>query len=127
VALVIVSYLLMLTFGALNLRLAGMGVVMVGMVMNLVVIAANSGMPVRPSALVDAHITPSLDRTQYVKLRGERHLQRDSDKLAPLSDIIPIPALRQVVSFGDLVLGIGTIALIVGLFRPPPKKPWHAR
>jgi hypothetical protein len=125
VVLVVVSYLLLLAFGALNLRLAGMGVVMVGMAMNLVPIAINGGMPVRASALADADIAHSVDDAQYVELRGERHLEDDEDRLAFLGDIIPVPAIRQVVSFGDLVLSIGTITLIVGLLRPPRKLVWR--
>src|SRR5438270_1133356 len=106
VFLVIVSYLGLLAFGALNLRLAGMGVVMVGIFMNVVPIALNAGMPVRARALVDANLAPSLDRAQYVHLRGERHLERPGDHLVVLGDIIPIRAVRQVVSFGDLILGV---------------------
>ena len=127
VVLVVISYFLLLAFGALNLRLTGMGVVMVGMAMNLVPIAINAGMPVRASALADADIATSVDDAQYVNLRGERHLEEDDDRLTFLGDIIPIPALKQVVSFGDLVLSIGTITLIVGLLRPPRKLVWRAQ
>jgi hypothetical protein len=127
VPLVIVSYLLLLGFGVLNLRLSGMGVVLFGIALNLVPIAVNGGMPVRPGALVDAGIAPSIERAQYVQLRGERHLERGDDHLVALGDIIPIRRIKQVVSFGDLILGVGTAALIVGLLRPPRRKPWHAR
>lgn len=125
VVMVVVSYLLLIAFAALNLRLAGMGVVLVGMVMNLVPIALNAGMPVRPSALVDADIANNVEDTRFVKLRGERHLEDDDDKLTFLGDIIPIAFMRQVVSFGDLVLSMGTITLIVGLLRPPRKLVWR--
>ncbi len=125
VALVVLSYALLLAFGALNLRLAGMGVIMVGMVMNLLPIALNAGMPVRASALADADIATSVDDAQYVELRGERHLEEDDDHLTVLGDIIPIPAIRQVVSFGDLVLSVGTITMIVSLLRPPRKSVWR--
>ncbi len=124
VGLSIVSYLLLLAFGALNLRLAGMGVVMVGMVMNLIPIAINGGMPVRPRALADAGIAPSVDRADFVKLRGERHIETDDDRITVMGDIIPIRPLRQVVSFGDLVLSIGIITLIGNLLRPPRDRPW---
>src|SRR5882672_8685034 len=56
VTLVVISYFLLLSFAALNLRLTGMGVVMVGMAMNLVPIALNAGMPVRSRALIAAGI-----------------------------------------------------------------------
>lgn len=125
VALSVLSYVLLLVFAALNLRLAGMGVVMVGMFMNVVPIAVNDGMPVRPAALVDAHLTASPAAAQFVRLRGERHVEKPDDNITFLGDIIPIPPMHQVVSFGDLVLSIGIIALIVGLLRPPRKRPWR--
>lgn len=125
VALAVLSYVLLLVFGALNFRLAGMGVVMVGMVMNLFPIAINDGMPVRPAALVDAHLAIDAERVEFVVLRGERHVEKPKDHLTFLGDIIPIRPLHQVVSFGDLVLSMGIIALIVGLLRPPPKRPWR--
>ncbi|HZN16491.1 MAG TPA: DUF5317 family protein [Acidimicrobiales bacterium] len=123
--LVFISYALLLSFSALNLRLAGMGVVMVGVVMNLVPITLNAGMPVRASALVSAGIVKTPDAAPFVRLRGERHLQDDDDRLMVLADIIPVRLLRQVMSFGDLVLSVGTITLIVGLLRPPRRKPWR--
>jgi hypothetical protein len=125
VALVFLSYVLLLVFGALNLRLAGMGVVMVGMLMNLAPIIVNGGMPVRPSALVDAHLAVDEERVQFVELRGERHIEKPDDNITFLGDIIPVRPIRQVVSFGDLVLAIGIITLIVGVLRPPPKRKWR--
>jgi hypothetical protein len=127
VPLVVISYFLLLAFAALNLRLAGVGVVMVGMVMNLIPIAINGGMPVRPAALASARIAPSADRAQFVELRGERHLEGPDDRLVFLGDIIPIAPLRQVVSFGDLVLGVGIVTLIANLLKPPRERPWRAR
>jgi hypothetical protein len=126
VFLTVVSYLLLLAFAALNLRLAGIGVVMVGMFMNLVPIAIDSGMPVRAQALASADITSSVDTAAAVNLRGERHLEAADDHLTFLGDIIPIRPFRQVVSFGDLVLGAGTMALIVNLLKPPREQPWRA-
>src|SRR5262245_35001815 len=46
-ALVIASYVLLVAFVALNIRRPGMGVVLIGLALNLVPIAVNSGMPVR--------------------------------------------------------------------------------
>jgi uncharacterized protein DUF5317 len=122
----LISYLLLLAFAALNLRLSGMGVVMVGTVMNVVPIAINNGMPVRPAALVRAHISPSEDAARFAKLRGERHIERPDDHLVVLGDIIPIRLVHQVVSFGDLVLSMGIITLIVNLLRKPRERVWRA-
>ena len=125
VALAVLSYVLLLVFAALNLRLAGMGVVMVGMLMNLVPIAVNDGMPVRATALVDSGLATSATQAQLVVLQGERHVEKPSDRLTFMGDIVPIRPLHQIVSFGDLVLSVGIITLISGLLRPPPKRPWR--
>src|SRR5688500_4151935 len=54
VTLVLLSYVALLLFCARNLRIVGMGVVLVGLAMNALVIGVNGGMPVRRSAVVAA-------------------------------------------------------------------------
>src|SRR5437016_8408998 len=51
VALLIASYILLLVFAALNIRLAGFILIFVGLAMNLTVVSANGGMPVTKGAL----------------------------------------------------------------------------
>ncbi len=81
-ALLVASYVLLLAFGAMNLRHRGMWLVVLGFMLNAVVITANHGMPVRQSAL------------SAIKFRGEihevkRHKQKPGDDLTFLGDIIP--------------------------------------
>jgi hypothetical protein len=45
------SYVLLLAFAVLNIRLAGVPLLLVGLTLNLVVIASNGGMPVSREAL----------------------------------------------------------------------------
>jgi hypothetical protein len=110
-ALLVVSYLLLLAFGLANLRHRGMWMVVLGFMLNAVVITANHGMPVRQSALA------------AIKFRGEihevkRHRQKATDKLTALGDIIPVPPLDTVLSFGDMILAIGVINLLFNVMRP---------
>src|SRR5437667_6915120 len=51
VTLLIASYPILMLFAAANIRLAGMVLIMVGLALNLTVIAANQGMPVTRHAL----------------------------------------------------------------------------
>jgi hypothetical protein len=125
-AMVIVSYALLLAFACLNLRLTGMGIVMVGMAMNALPIVLNGGMPVRASALAHADIAASEARANEVSLTGKRHLEQPDDRLTALGDIVPVRAIRQVMSFGDLVLAVGTVVLIVGLLRAPRRRLRHS-
>lgn len=114
VALLVASYGVLLAFAAANIRLAGMGLVVVGMAMNASTIAVNGGMPVRASAIVAADIA-EWDELDELSYGTKRHLERPDDRLMLLSDIIPVPVLRQVLSFGDLVLSVGVADLIVHL------------
>jgi hypothetical protein len=115
-ALLIVSYLYLLAFCAANLRHAGMGVILVGIALNAVVIVANNGMPVREkavyrAAIVDARDVVSIDEVKH-------HLETPDDDLMVLADIIPVKPLRQVLSFGDLILSVGVADLLVHLLLP---------
>lgn len=114
VAMLVTSLALLLVFAAANVRLAGMGLVLVGMAMNAATIAVNQGMPVRPSAIVAAGIT-DWDGIADLDFGTKRHLEGPDDDLMVLADIIPVPVLGQVLSFGDLVLSVGVADLIVHL------------
>ena len=114
--LVLVSYALLLAFAALNLHLVGMGVVMVGMVANAAVIGLNDGMPIRPAAVVAAGLaTP--EQAERMRADVKRRPERPDDRLVVLGDIVPVPPLREVVSFGDLAIGVGVADVIVHLMR----------
>ena len=116
-SLVLASYGLLLVFAALNLHLVGMGVVMVGMIANAAVIGLNDGMPIRPSAVVGAGLaTP--EQVERMRADVKRRPERPDDRLVVLADIVPVPPLREVVSFGDLAIGVGVADVIVHLMRP---------
>jgi hypothetical protein len=110
-ALLVTTYVLLLAFGLCNLKHRGMWMVVLGFALNAVVITANHGMPVRPSAL------------SAIKFRGDihevkRHRQKSSDKLVVLGDIIPVPPLDTILSFGDMILALGVINLLFNVMRP---------
>ena len=121
-AFVLLSFAGLVAFAAGNFHHAGMGVVLVGVLMNFTVIAVNGGMPVRGDAIVAAGIA---ERSELDDLEfgAKRHLEREDDTLLVLADIIPVPAgpLAQVVSFGDLVMSVGVADLIVHLMRRPKR------
>src|SRR3954447_11466936 len=53
------AYACLLVFAAANLRLVGMGLVVLGITLNMVPIAIDHGMPVNAQAVVDAGISTS--------------------------------------------------------------------
>ena len=105
-ALLVVSYAFLLLFCAANLRLRGLAVVAVGIALNGAVITVNRGMPIRaPKAAVET--------------TTKHHAERPSDRLTPLGDIILVPALRQSLSFGDLIMLVGLVDVLFHCSRNP--------
>jgi hypothetical protein len=119
-ALLIVSYVCLLVFAAANLRHPGMGVVLIGIALNFVVIAANHGMPVRESAVAIA--SGSKGRVPAVIDEVKHRPEGPTTRLRVLGDTIPLDGFREVVSFGDLIMAVGIIDLLVHLGRPPVRK-----
>ena len=116
-ALVITGSLALLLFAALNRHLVGMGIVALGVAANALVIGLNDGMPVSPSAVVAAHVA-SASEEPSIGYGYRHHREGSQDKVAILSDIIPIPELHEVVSFGDLILALGVAATVAHLLDP---------
>ena len=105
-ALLVVSYVFLLLFCALNLRLRGLAVVAVGIALNGAVITVNRGMPIRaPEAAVET--------------TTKHHAERPSDRFTVLGDIILVPALRQSLSFGDLIMLVGLVDVVFHCSRNP--------
>lgn len=93
-------------FLALNRRLPGMGLAAAGMFLNVLVIALNQGMPV---SLEAAEIAGLQDFSAF----GIKHEPLGPDTLLPwIADVIPLPGLKQLLSFGDLVLAAGLARLV---------------
>jgi hypothetical protein len=125
VGLMIGSYVFLLAFVAANLRLPGFPLVAVGFALNLLVIGANGGMPVKDEALRDAA------GSRYPKARQEllqkgglmHHLAGPGDVLLPLSDVVGIgPPVRSVFSPGDLASYAGAGWAVAALTRRPMGK-----
>jgi hypothetical protein len=109
------SYACLLVFALANLHLRGMAVVAIGIAANALVIGVNGGMPVRGEALLAAGLAER--ETLPVIEDGKHHLEEPDDRLTVLADIIPVPPLREVVSYGDLIQGVGLADVLVHLMR----------
>ena len=117
VALLLTSYVLLLIFAALNLRLAGFALILVGLALNLTVVSVNGGMPVTKSALIASGQGNFLSKLVHGK-GAKHHLAGPDDVLMPLADVIAIPRpISQVVSAGDLVVYAGVVLLVVATMR----------
>jgi uncharacterized protein DUF5317 len=129
-ASLIASYVFLLMFTLANVRAPGIPLILIGLALNLAVIAPNGGMPVSRDALVRSGQASTLE-----DLRSgggvKHHLEGPGDVLRPLSDIIAIGApIDQVASVGDAFVYAGLIWLVVvvmrGAKRADPAPPWMA-
>lgn len=114
-AVLVSSQLLVVAWVVVNRYRPGMPLILLGLLMNLAVIAANGAMPVDPNAVAAAG-GPDL-----IAPLGKHELLTDSTRLPFLADIFGIALLRTVVSAGDVVLAAGLIPLVHDLmtYRPP--------
>jgi hypothetical protein len=133
VAVLSSSFLLLLLFVSINLRVAGMWLLFIGLALNFVVIASNGGMPVSRHALEasgQAEVLQLLLKDEGAK----HHLLTSDDRVTFLADVIPIAGpIRQVVSVGDVFVYSGLAWLIVSVMRgrtrqlAPPQEAAHYR
>ncbi|HEX5951299.1 MAG TPA: DUF5317 domain-containing protein [Actinomycetota bacterium] len=117
VAVLAVSYALLILFAALNVRWRGMPLVLIGLALNALVIVANGGMPVSAEAIEASGQADMLDLL-IEEGAAKHHLMTDDDVLTPLADVIPIPPpVGQIVSVGDLFVYAGIVWLVVVVMR----------
>jgi hypothetical protein len=114
-ACVIGSYVLLLAFALANIRLVGMPVVLLGLLLNIVVIVLNGGMPVRAEAIRAVDPQVSIERIDF---GAKRHLETPEDRLTILGDVLPLRPIDQVLSFGDLILAFGVGDVVFRLLKP---------
>ena len=107
-AALLLSFGSLFAFAALNIRAPGFLLVSLGVLLNLVVIGMNGGMPVTREALADSGQLGSID---HLETGGgnKHHLEDDRSVLLPLADAIGLPQpVGQAVSVGDLCMYVGT-------------------
>lgn len=100
------SYLCLVAFALVNLRVPGMGLLGMGLALNALVVGVNGGMPVHNG-------DPGLS--------GKHHAEHSGDTLTFLDDRIPVDPLGEVLSFGDMVLAVGLVVTTTSLVRRPPE------
>ena len=121
-ALLMLSYALLVTLLVANIKRAGAWLMLVGILMNVVVIVANQGMPVSVDAVLASGQADEL--TNLIQNEdGIKHDILEDDDLFPfLADVIPVPPpFRQVVAAGDLVFYAGLAWFLVAAMRKRPE------
>lgn len=125
-ALMLISYALLLFFITLNYRLSGIVIIGLGLALNATVILANGGyMPTSPEALQRGGYTTSASQAVLGKRLGNSKdivLIRDTTPLWFLSDIFVIPPpfpWPTVFSIGDILIAAGAVVLVSNAMLSP--------
>jgi hypothetical protein len=131
VAALLVSFAMLIVFGVLNWRVAGVPLILFGLCLNGLVITVNQGMPVTLGAL-EGSGQESLLHDLVHNGGTKHHLATDDDRLVFLSDAIGIPKpIGQAVSVGDIFVYAGLVWAIAAAMRgrsretataPPPER-----
>jgi hypothetical protein len=120
-AVLLFSYVVLISVTAINWRLRGFPLILVGLVLNLVPIALNQGMPVSGRAV--RAVGGSVEDVPTER-GSKHHLATDRDRLVFLGDVLPIRSpFREVVSAGDLVLWLGAAVFLAGAMLAVPERP----
>jgi hypothetical protein len=109
------SYTFLVVFLFSNRWIPGAPVMRVGLLLNLLVVMVNGGMPVQPQAIERAGGDP------YALMQAsptKHHLMTEDDVLWQLGDVIPIPPpFGDVLSIGDVLLYGGLVYTITEIMR----------
>jgi hypothetical protein len=109
------SYALLVVFLISNRWVPGMPLMRIGLLLNLLVVLLNGGMPVTAWAIEHVGGDPAVLAQEA---RTKHHLQTDDDLLWWLGDVIPVPApFNDVVSVGDVLLYGGMVYSIAEIMR----------
>ncbi|MDH3729738.1 MAG: DUF5317 domain-containing protein [Acidimicrobiia bacterium] len=102
VSLILGSYALLLIVILINRDRSGLWLAGLGILLNFLVIGLNSGMPVsaEAAALAGSGEAELVFDAKHVALDAE-------SRLAFLADVIPVRAIGQVLSIGDVLLAVG--------------------
>lgn len=102
-------------FASHNLRLAGMGVVLIGVAVTAIPVFANGAVIVDAGALADQGIELSPGET--IELEQGRRIASEDDRFVELGQRIPMPITDDVFSFGDLIVLVGIADVVFNLCR----------
>lgn len=106
-AALLLSFGSLFAFALVNIRAPGFVLLSLGLLLNLIVIGMNGGMPVTREALADSGQLGSIDALETGG-GNKHHLEDERSVLVPLADSIGLPRpVGQAVSVGDLCMNLG--------------------
>jgi len=114
--LLMLSYLLILTFCVRNVHTSGFLIIAVGVGLNMLVIGLNQGMPTKD----ELHERNGREVHVPIERTVKHRPQESDDKLVFLSDQITAPGIPNVqYSIGDIVIALGIVDVCFEASRRP--------
>lgn len=117
VVLLVAALATLLGIARANGRLAGVPLLALGLLLNLVVVLANVGMPVPAATLERAGI--SLEQPAPDRPDAKHVLDRGNARLGLLGDRLAVRPLRTVTGYGTVIELAGLFLLLQHLVRGP--------
>ena len=113
----LLSFLLLMVVAIMNVRNRGFGLILLGLTLNLTVIALNRGMPVSAHALREIGHPEDIQVLAEAERGDKHHLATREDLLTFLGDVVPVRSpFDSVASPGDLFLyGGGAVYLAAAM------------
>jgi hypothetical protein len=114
-----------IVFAAANTSIPGAKLILAGLVVNLIAVAANGGtMPVSYGGVVIAYGKQGAEHWMAVFPQVKDMLIDHTTRLWLLCDVVPVPrpfAMGFVYSVGDIITSVGGFIAIVALMRSPSR------
>ncbi|MDA3038526.1 MAG: DUF5317 family protein [Actinomycetota bacterium] len=121
--LYLVGVALLMAAAMLNVHFKGATITGFGLTLNLMIVLVNGYVPLRVESFKVVGGMPSdADPADYTVSNGLWRFEDDSTLLRPLGDIVPVPVVNDVISFGDLIIVAGLIVLTMHLLLRRPRR-----
>jgi len=119
--LLLLSYVVLIGFVAVNLRRIGISIIGIGLLLNFVAIAANGGlMPVTAETLAHGGFPSDVSVGEWVPGSKDVLLSRDDVRLWFLSDRFVLEALPRTLAYslGDVIILMGLVVFLGEMLLP---------
>jgi hypothetical protein len=100
-----------------NVAIMGMTIVGVGILANLVPVLINGEVPVRQKSVIQAGLANETN-IDLVRLGAGRRFEEQGDYFVTLGAIIPFEPVKEVLTFGDLIVAAGLINVGFRAIKP---------
>ncbi len=121
-SLYLVGVALLVGVTMLNVHLKGAAITGFGLTLNLMAVLVNGYVPLRVESLKAVGGMPLDGDPADYALNGLWRFEDSNTLLRPLGDIVPVPVLDDVISFGDLVMLAGLVVLTMHLLLRQPRR-----